>query len=262
MICGRILHRMNVLLVVAILMRSSPVRAVDGGEEPLAAARTALAEARLEDAVQLAMRAVESTPTEREPLEILAAIHDARRNEKAARSVHERLKMLPPAVTDLAQPGEPMKSVKPGDWVYSQGTRLNLRPRPSSNTEARAFLPLNAPLKVLHVEPEWLKVGAVTETDQLGWVSRSYVGAEPVSLEESLRLAREAEAAGKPREAARHLEHAAELNPVHEATLKDLLRNAVAARWYPLAAETAVDLHHAHDEYVSASEQRESGLSC
>jgi uncharacterized protein YgiM (DUF1202 family) len=228
-------------------------------------AKDALSEGRLDEAVEEAERATALEERLREAWDILAAVHDARGDVQRAREVYPRRARLPaPPKPQDEQPiwGAP----RAGEKRHVAATRLRVREAASRDAKVLSELPLNTEVEVLSVDgdfarvrwtssdrPQWLidftqevasrRVDGGTATHE-GFAAAAFLSPEPWSVTSLLARATSAESEGRMLDEARALERAALLDG-NPDTMKRLVRAAVKAGLYPLAATTAVKLSQA-----------------
>jgi len=220
----------NVLVIAAAVLAQTPMQE----------AHTALGSCELDVAVDRAQKARKTQPKQREPLELLAAIFDARGDEAGAKPVYAALKKLPPAPSKSAAVVAPpsTEAIKPGSQRYVVATRVRLRNKPDARSAVVTEPPVNTRLTVVNVGPEWLEL--TMDGGPRGFMPARFTAANPVDGETLLRSGTQLGREGRWHDAWVALDLAAAAMPSNDDVNNKMRGAAIKAGQYVAAVQSCL----------------------
>ncbi len=221
---------MNGLLLAAVVL----------AQMPLQEAHTALESCELDVAVDQAKKARKAQPKQREPLELLAAVYDARGDEAGAKAVYAALKKLPPTPSRSPVVAAPFSTgqVKPGSQRYVAATRVRMREKPDARSAVVTEPPVNTLVTVVNVGPEWLEL--TVDGGLRGFMLARFTAAEPVDGETLLRSGTQLGREGRWYDAWVALDLAAAAMPGNEDVNNKMRGAAIKAGQYTAAVQSCL----------------------
>jgi len=209
-------------------------------------ARRHLANAETQALLDAALKTHDAAPSEREPLELLAAIYDVRNQEAPAREVYAKLKALPPAAAKPPSPETPVDpAVKPGRTAYVSGARINVRATPDAAATLVTKLEVNTAVKVVDLQGEWARIspfilasGAEAKWGD-GFVKTNLLASRRYSMDEVMNAVDVLERVGDLQGATRMGQRARAMNPGDDSVVPRLLRLAAYSNAFTLAVDLA-----------------------
>jgi hypothetical protein len=226
-----------------------PLEQAPAGKALMDQARKAVEDGDLKDGLSRAQAAHEAAPGDRDPLEFLAAFHDAYHRRAEAEEAHKKLRALPAVPPEPPPAYDVVAEAKPGEFLFLRATSVKLHEKPDRDSREVVSLPINTQVQVLGEEAGWAHVEAPTARPGLkvaprakGYMQLALLSKDPAKLDDVVKHARGLLAGGDASGASRELERALAMGDRRPETLQDLRAAAVRGFRYRLAAETALKL--------------------